>query len=84
MAIHISVLKYQLLLIILEHALIHHSTIHNSMGNHYAVGLSSTENVILLQVQENGNQARIALTEQETKHMIALLEKLLPKVKNAE
>lgn len=62
--------------------MIHHSTTHNSLGNHYAVGLSSTENVILLQVQENGNQARVALTDVEVKHLISLLEKLLPKVNN--
>lgn len=64
--------------------MIHYPTKQNPQGNHYAVGISSMNNVILLQTQENGNQARIALTLEETDHLINLLSALSVKLKQEQ
>jgi hypothetical protein len=52
---------------------IHNSTQTNPDGDHYAVGISGMSSLVLAQLQENGNQARIALTPTEARHMAELL-----------
>jgi len=55
--------------------MIHHSTKGNPNGDHYAVGSSNTPYPpgILVQLQEDGNQARTRLTIDEARHLAELL-----------
>lgn len=50
-------------------------------GDHYSVGSNSKS--ILLQIQENGEQARIQLTPSEAEHIILLLKEHIEKMKNS-
>lgn len=52
----------------------HHSTSHNLNGDHYAVGINGgPAKLVLAQLQEEGNQSRVALTIEEARHFAQLL-----------
>lgn len=53
--------------------MIHNSIQSNPEGDHYAVGVSEINSLILVQLQEEGNQARVALTPIEARYMAQLL-----------
>jgi hypothetical protein len=53
--------------------MIHNSTQTNPDGDHYAVGTSGMSALVLVQVQEDGNQSRIPLTPLEARHLAQLL-----------
>ncbi len=49
-------------------------------GDHFAVGSNTQTHQVLLQVQENGEQARIALTLEQTLFLIETLSKHAAKI----
>lgn len=53
--------------------MIHNATERNPQRDHYAVNTSGMGPYILIQIQEDGNQARIALTPKEARHLASLL-----------
>lgn len=57
---------------------------YTKQGGHYKVGLNAvSKHQILLQTQdEEGRQVRVSLTEQETSHLVDLLEKALVDTSN--
>lgn len=66
--------------------MLHHSTSH---GNHWAVSwtgeqLPGKEPSVLIQVQEEGNQARIPLTPEHARYMAAELIRFAERVETAD
>jgi hypothetical protein len=57
--------------------MIHHSTEHRPLGDHYAASYITNPaphlNAVLAQVSQDGNQARVALTPEEARHFAQLL-----------
>jgi dsDNA-binding SOS-regulon protein len=57
--------------------MIHHSTCHRPLGDHYAVGASTNSEphpcFVLAQLQENGEQARVLMTPAEARAYAQLL-----------
>jgi hypothetical protein len=62
--------------------MIHNPTETNPDKDHYAVGVSGMSPLVLVQLQELGTQARIALTPQEARHLGQLLFGAADKVDN--
>ena len=62
--------------------MIHNSTQTNPEKDHYAVGVSGSTPLVLVQLQEDGNQSRIPLTPQEARHLAQLLLGAADKVDN--
>lgn len=50
-------------------------------GDHYAVSKNALKKEILIQLQENGTQARISLSIKQAEHIIELLKENIDKVK---
>lgn len=63
--------------------MIHHYINNDCSGEHYAVGVSSHSNKILLQVQERSEQARIAINIEQAKHLIQILNNSIIKLKKS-
>lgn len=51
----------------------HHYVRDDRSGDHWAVGHNSIDRIVLVQVQEDGNQARITMTAEQARHMAAEL-----------
>lgn len=49
-------------------------------GDHYAVGSNSINKTVLLQVQENGVQARIPLQLDQALHLMEMLAKQISNI----
>lgn len=53
----------------------------DSSGDHYAVGHNNMKEV-LVQIQEGGSQARLAITAEQAEHLITLLQENIEKIQS--
>lgn len=53
--------------------MIHYSTERHPLEDHYAVGHSTSEFLVLIQIQQEGVQSRIPLSATEARHLANLL-----------
>lgn len=55
--------------------MLHHYIRNDNSGDHYAVGIDTTNQVVLIQIQDNGEQVRITLTPQQSIDLATLIVK---------
>lgn len=53
--------------------MLHHYLREDTSGDHWAVGRDSFHKKVIVQLQEEGNQARVAMTAEQARQMAAEL-----------